>query len=148
MKVQTTELSVLAEHNRQFIDLTDELLAAVKNAGILDGSALAFCAHTTCSLLINEWEDGALEDLRRRLEVLIPRDGYYAHDDQGRRTQNRIKDERANGSSHVSQMVIGGSSQVIPIRSGDVLLGRWQRLIFLELDEPKARTIIFQILGL
>jgi secondary thiamine-phosphate synthase enzyme len=147
LKVQTTEIRVQTQHRLEFVDLTDDLLAAVKNSGVVDGAALAFCAHTTCSLMVNEWEEGVLEDLRGRLDKIIPEGGYFAHDDFNRRTQNLIEDERANGRSHVVQIVLGGSSQTIPIRGGEVLFGRWQRLILLELDEPKARTVVFQVSG-
>ena len=74
----------------------------IKDAAITDGMAVVFCAHTTCALLINEWEDGALDDLRRRIDALVPGGIYYAHDDLERRTQNlQEAHERENGRSHV-----------------------------------------------
>ncbi len=97
--------------------------------------------------MINEWEEGAQEDLLKRLDVLVPDGIYYAHDDLGVRTQNLVEDERANGRAHVLQMIVGGNSQVVPVAGGILLLGRWQRLFLLELDEPKERTIVFQTIG-
>jgi secondary thiamine-phosphate synthase enzyme len=143
------EVAVTAEGRLAFLDLTDELRRAVKDAGVTDGCAVAFCAHTTCTLLINEWEEGALDDLRRRVETLVPESIYYAHDDLERRTQNLQEGhERANGRSHVTQMLLGGSSHAIPVVAGEPLLGRWQRLLLLELDEPKERTVLFHVFGL
>lgn len=148
MRAITTEVAVTAEGRLAFLDLTDDLLRAIKDAGVTDGCAVAFCAHTTCTLLINEWEDGALDDLRRRVESLIPEAVYYAHDDLERRTQNLQEGhERANGRSHVTQMLLGGSSHAIPVAAGEPLLGRWQRLLLLELDEPKERTVLFHVFG-
>jgi secondary thiamine-phosphate synthase enzyme len=144
----TIEVAVTAGERLAFLDLTDDLRRAVKDAGVTDGCAVAFCAHTTCTLLINEWEDGALDDLRRRVEDLIPQSIYYAHDDLERRTQNLQEGhERANGRSHVTQMLLGGSSHAIPVAAGEPLLGRWQRLLLLELDEPKERTVLFHVFG-
>jgi secondary thiamine-phosphate synthase enzyme len=97
--------------------------------------------------VINEWEDGALEDLRGRLDSLFPPGDYYAHDDLERRTQNLTEDERRNGAAHVAQMIVGGTSHVIPVAEGRPMLGEWQRLFLLELDEPKPRTIVLQFLG-
>ena len=78
-----------------YLDLTDDLQRAIKDAGVTDGAAIAFCAHTTCALLINEWEDGAMADFRRHLTELVPHDGvYYEHDDFDIRTQNMHEDER------------------------------------------------------
>jgi secondary thiamine-phosphate synthase enzyme len=129
------------------VDLTEDLVRAVKDSGVTEGCSVAFCAHTTCNLFINELEDGALADLQGRLDSLIPSRIYYAHDDLERRTQNLVPDERSNGRSHVIQMVLGGTSQTIPVSSGELVLGRWQRLLLLELDEPKDRTCVFQVWG-
>lgn len=143
----TRSVSVSAQERLGFVDLTAELETVIERADLTDGLCIAFCRHTTCGLLINEWEDGAQEDLIRRLHVLVPERAYYAHDDLSRRTQNLVPDERANGRSHVLQMLIGGNSQSIPVANGRPLLGRWQRLFLLELDEPKPRDIIFQTVG-
>jgi secondary thiamine-phosphate synthase enzyme len=147
VKVSTSETNVQAGSRLSFCDLSDDLRRAVKNSGITDGTALVFCAHTTCSLVINEWEEGVLKDLTRRLDALVPSDTYYAHDDLSRRTQNLIDHERKNGQAHVIQMVLGGSSQMVPVVGGEPVLGVWQRLFLLELDEPKPRRCVFQITG-
>jgi len=148
MRAVTSELVVRAESRFGFVDLTQDLRRSVKDAGISDGCVVAFCAHTTCCLLINEWEEGALADLRRRIEVLVPADDVYAHDDLQRRRQN-LEDghERPNGRSHVAQMLLGGSSQAIPLSQGKPAFGRWQRLLLLELDEPKERHVLLHVFG-
>jgi secondary thiamine-phosphate synthase enzyme len=132
-----------------FVDLTDELRRAVKDGGITDGAVVAFCAHTTCALLINEWEDGALEDFRRRVTELVPDDAdtYYRHDDFEVRTQNLHEDERKNGHAHVKAMLLSATSHAIPVSGGEPTLGEWQRLILFEMDEPKDRTITFHVFG-
>jgi len=148
MRSATFERSATAGGRLEFVDLTEELLRAVKDSGVTEGCVVAFCTHTTAALLINEWEQGALEDIRARLEELIPGDVSYAHDDLERRTQNLQEDhERPNGQSHVAQMILGGSSHAIPVSSGEPMLGKWQRLLLLELDEPKERTIVFHVFG-
>jgi secondary thiamine-phosphate synthase enzyme len=148
VKTTTLTIRVLPEERHGFVDLTDELRKAIKDAGVTDGCAVAFCTHTTCTLLINEWEEGALSDVRSRLERPVPGDIYYAHDDLERRTQNLQEDhERPNGRSHVTQMVVGGSSHAIPVAAGEPLFGPWQRLLLLELDEPKERSVVFHVFG-
>jgi secondary thiamine-phosphate synthase enzyme len=142
------ETAVHAPGRLRFVDLTDELHRAIKDAGITDGCAVAFCTHTTATLLLGEWEDGALDDLRVRLESLVPSDADYAHDDLERRAQNLEEGhERPNGRSHVAQMLLGGSSHAIPVAAGRPALGRWQRLLLLELDEPKERRVLFHVFG-
>ena len=148
MKAITSEVSVTAERALAYLDLTEDLRRAIKDAGVTEGCAVAFCAHTTCALLINEWESGALEDFRRRLASLVPSEEGYLHDDLELRTENvEVAHERPNGRAHVAQMLLGATSHAIPVTGGDPLLGRWQRLLLLELDEPKERRIVFHVFG-
>jgi secondary thiamine-phosphate synthase enzyme len=144
----TQTVRVLPERRHDIVDVTDELCRAIKDSGVTNGCAIAFCAHTTCALIINEWEEGALQDLRARLDSLVPGDIYYAHDDLARRTQNLQEGhERANGQSHVTQMILGATSHAIPVVGGEPMFGQWQRLLLLELDEPKDRSIVFHVFG-
>jgi secondary thiamine-phosphate synthase enzyme len=144
-----TTIEVTASERYAYLDLTDELQRAIKDSGVTDGAAIAFCAHTTCALLINEWEEGALEDFRARVRGLVPDEHhYYAHDDLDRRTQNLAEShERANGHSHVKAMLLSATSHAIPVLAGEPGFGRWQRLILMELDEPKKRQVTFHVFG-
>lgn len=147
MMSHTTEVQVEAASRLSCVDLTDELKRAIKDSGVVEGCAVAFCSHTTCALVINEWEEGVLEDLKSRLDALVPQDVYYAHDDFERRTQNLQEDERVNGHAHVMQMLVGGTSHAIPVSSGEPVFGTWQRLFLLEFDEPKTRKVLFHVFG-
>jgi secondary thiamine-phosphate synthase enzyme len=143
----SSEIVVRADRRHGWLDLTDDLRRAIKDSGVTEGCSVGFVAHTTCALLINELEDGALEDLERRLEILVPTEGYYAHDDLDRRTQNLVSEERQNGRAHAAQMILGATSQTIPVVAGEPALGRWQRLLLFELDEPKDRKCVFTTWG-
>jgi secondary thiamine-phosphate synthase enzyme len=148
VKSTTVTLQVRPQSRLAFVDLTDDVRRAIKDSGVTDGCVVAFCAHTTCALLVNELEDGALSDLRARLQALVPPDIYYAHDDLERRTQNLQEGhERKNGQAHVTQMLLGATSHAIPVGAGEPLLGHWQRLLLLELDEPKDRSVVLHVFG-
>jgi secondary thiamine-phosphate synthase enzyme len=148
LKSNTTTVTVAAQERYAFVDLTDDLKRAIKDSGVTEGAAIAFCGHTTCALLINEWEDGAQADFRRQLSGLVPDDGvYYQHDDFDVRTQNLNPDERQNGHAHVKAMLLSATSHAIPVIDGEPGFGTWQRLIFFEMDEPKDRTITFHVFG-
>ena len=148
MKSQTSTIELTPARRFDWADLTDDLRRAIKDSGVTEGMAVAFCPHTTCALLVNEWEDGALEDFRRRMESLVPDDAYYAHDDLERRTQNlQEPHERQNGHAHVKQMLLTATSHAIPVTAGEPMLGRWQRLLLVELDDPHDRTVVFHVFG-
>jgi secondary thiamine-phosphate synthase enzyme len=150
VRSRTTTVEVTAAERYGYLDLTDDLRRAIKDSGVTEGAAIAFCEHTTAALLINEWEEGAMADFRTRLETLVPGDVDYAHDDLTRRTQNLEEThERPNGRSHVGQMLLGQTSHAIPVAQGEPMLGRWQRLMLIELDEPKpvGRSVVFHVFG-
>jgi secondary thiamine-phosphate synthase enzyme len=148
LKSATTTVEVTAPGRHTYLDLTEELQLAIKDSGVTEGAIVAFCPHTTCALLINEWEDGALGDFRERVLRLVPENAYYAHDDLDRRTQNLAEShERQNGHSHVTSMLLSASSHAIPVSAGEPMLGRWQRLILFEMDDPKERRVVFHAFG-
>lgn len=146
MTVLTTTVELKADRRFGVVDLTGELERAVVGAGGAGGIAVAFCRHTTCVLVVNELENGAQEDLARHLEWLVPSHQYFAHDDMTRRTENIVSDnEPANGQAHVLASLLGGTSQVVPFAAGALQLGRWQRLMLIELDDPRPRTVTFAL---
>lgn len=145
--ILTAEIAVQAGSSPGIVDITDEVARRVTRSGIEHGIALVFCTHTTCGLLINELEDGLAEDFRAATASLIP-NGYFAHDDLSRRTQNLQRpDERANGAAHIRQMLFGATSQVVPVTDGSLALGTWQKLLFVELDEPRPRKLLITTFG-
>ena len=148
MRSATTTIEVAAPERYAYVDLTEELERAIKDSAVTEGAAIVFTSHTTCALLINEWEDGAMEDFRSRMLHLVPDDVYYAHDDLDRRTQNLDEShERRNGHSHVKSMLLSATSHAIPVMAGEPAFGRWQRLILFEMDEPKERQVTFHVFG-
>jgi secondary thiamine-phosphate synthase enzyme len=148
VKASTTTIEVSAAERFSYLDLTEDLQRAIKDSGVTDGAAVAFCSHTTCVLLINEWEDGALGDFRARMEAAVPEDIYYAHDDMELRTQNLAEShERQNGQAHVKSRLLSATSHAIPVSGGEPMFGRWQRLILFEMDEPKERSVVFHVFG-
>ena len=147
LTTRTTTVTVEAGERLGFVDLTALLESEVAAREVTEGFALVFVRHTTCALMVNELEDGVQRDLRARVDRLFPPSEYYAHDDLTIRTQNLQDGERANGHSHLAQMLVGGTSQAIPIAEGRLLLGTWQRLLLVELDEPKPREVVFQVYG-
>ncbi len=130
-------------------DITDEVQQAVNESGIRDGICCVYSPHTTCSVRVNEWERGFLEDFAVLLRRLVPTEHYYAHDDWDRRTENVSPEdmEASNGHSHCMSMLLGPAGESIPVREGDLQLGQWQRVLFLELDRERDRRWTVQVVG-
>ena len=131
-------------------DITDDVEAAVRESGVTDGIACVYSPHTTCCIRVNEFESGFLDDFSALLRRLVPADGqYYAHDDWDRRTENICAEdmEVGNGHSHCMSMLLGSAGESIPVRDGELCLGTWQRVLFLELDRERDRRWLVQVVG-
>jgi secondary thiamine-phosphate synthase enzyme len=130
----------------QFIDLTAALRQFVDDSGIVNGILNIQTRHTTTAIIVNENEPLLLADLKKTLERLAPQTVSYAHDDFDIRTENLTPDERPNGHAHCKALFLR-SSETLNIMNGELDLGRWQRVFFLELDGARPRTISLSLLG-
>ena len=130
-------------------DITEDVQEAVRESGILNGICCVYSPHTTCSVRVNEWETGFLEDFAVLLKRLVPTDHYYAHDDWDRRTENICPEDMdfGNGHSHCMSMLLGPAGESVPVRDGELCLGTWQRILFLELDRERDRRWLVQVVG-
>jgi secondary thiamine-phosphate synthase enzyme len=130
-------------------DITEQVQEAVRESGVRDGVCCVYSPHTTCSVRVNEYERGFLEDFSVLLRRLVPTEHYYAHDDWDRRTENVSEEdmEASNGHSHCMSMLMGPAGESIPVRDGVLCLGRWQRVLFLELDRERDRRWLVHVVG-
>jgi secondary thiamine-phosphate synthase enzyme len=131
----------------EFLDLTDDVREHVARSGVRHGQVTVMTPHTTTAVAINESETGFLNDFRRLIGEMVPVEGYYEHDDHEVRTENLQEDEFLNGHAHVRQMLVGSSTVTIPIVEGELVLGQWQRILFVELDQPRARRTVLHAQG-
>jgi secondary thiamine-phosphate synthase enzyme len=149
MKVFQLERSLRTKGGLEVRDITEDVQEAVVESGVRDGIACVYSPHTTCCVRVNEFEAGFLEDFVRMLRRLVPSQKYYAHDDWDRRTENVCPEdmEFGNGHSHCMAMLLGPAGESIPVREGELCLGTWQRVLFMELDRPRDRRWIVQVVG-
>jgi secondary thiamine-phosphate synthase enzyme len=145
------------QHQRHFrtsggleiTDITDEVNQVVRDSGVRDGIACVYSPHTTCCVRVNEFESGFLEDFATLLKRLVPSESYYAHDDWDRRTENICPEDEefGNGHSHCMSMLLGSAGESIPVTDGELCLGQWQRVLFMELDRERDRRWVVQVVG-
>ena len=133
-------LRIQTRRDAEVIDLTAHLESFLLLTGVRHGMLAVHTLHTTTAIVVNEQEPLLHEDLLRQLERLAPRSLPYDHDDPTRRVVNRMDEERTNGHAHCQAMLLG-SSVCLPIVGGRLLLGRWQRVLFIELDGPQDRQV-------
>ncbi|MDH3462765.1 MAG: secondary thiamine-phosphate synthase enzyme YjbQ [Acidimicrobiia bacterium] len=145
--VRTEALHFTTSEPNEFWDLTSLVRDVVARSRVKHGQITIYSPHTTTSIVINESETGFLNDFRRSIQAAIPDGIYYEHDDHSVRTENLQEDEFINGHAHVRQLLVGQPSVTIPVVDGEVLLGQWQRVMFLELDQARERRTFFHAQG-
>jgi secondary thiamine-phosphate synthase enzyme len=100
--------------------------------------------HTTTAITINESEARLLEDIRRFLTRLVPREDKYLHNDIELR--DCPPDEPENAHSHLCAMVMG-SCESVPLVDKQLMLGTYQSIMLVELDGARERTVNVQVIG-
>ncbi len=139
MRIETTSAP-------EFVDITKGIRAYVKDSQVLNGFAVVYSKHTTAAIKINENEPLLLKDMEEFLKKMASRDGYYRHNDFSMRTVNMTEDECPNGHAHCQHLLLG-TSENIPIINGQPQLGRWQSVFLIELDAPRPREVLVQVVG-
>ncbi len=126
-------LRVRTHRKNEVVDVTAQVAEVVRRAGVAEGLCTVFVRHATAAIVINENTDpGFRLDLIAALDKLFP-EGVWEHD--------KVDD---NGAAHLKAAVLG-PSEVIPVRDGRLLLGRWQGIALVECDGPREREIVVDV---
>lgn len=114
------------------IDITNIISEEAENIG--NGIMLIYVPHTTAAITINEaYDPSVMDDLMEKLSELAPYSKSYKHSE-------------GNSDAHIKSSLIGSSVQLI-VESGNLILGRWQGIFFLEFDGPRDRKIFVKTMG-
>ena len=114
----------------EVIDITEKVLSSMDGEG---KACLIHVPHTTAAIMVNEFEPNIKQDFETLYSTLVPHKDYkHEHVDK-------------NARAHLTASLIG-NSVVIPIDKGELALGTWQRIIFVELDGPRQRKVYVQVI--
>ncbi len=120
------------------IDMTDHVRSVIDRSKIENGLVTVFCPGSTGAVTTIEYESGALRDLQKAIEKIIPSNVSYEHD-------RRWGD--GNGFSHVRAALMK-PSLTIPLIQGGLALGTWQQIVFIDFDNRKrSRNILVHVIG-
>jgi len=139
-------IKIKSKEQFDIVDLTDEIVSFVKESNIKNGLINIQSLHTTAAVLVQENEPLLLEDIKKSLERIAPQNIDYNHDDFSRRTVNMCDDECRNGHSHCKAVCLP-TSVTLNLIDGEIQLGRWQKILFIELDRARDRKVQIQIIG-
>lgn len=119
-------------------DITAELEELVRGSKVQNGALTVQLVGSTGAVTTIEYEAGALGDLRRALDSIAPVDADYDHN-------ARWGD--GNGFSHVRSALLK-TSLSLPVVEGELMLGTWQQVVAINLDNrPREREIVAVLVG-
>jgi secondary thiamine-phosphate synthase enzyme len=134
--VFTKEFIFATKGEIDILDITDYVISAVSESKLINGIATVFTTEENCALVIMEYEHGLMQDLKQSIGRIVPRGEGYVHD--------TIDDD---AHSHLRSTLLG-STLTIPFVNGNLSLGAWQQVLFLELGKrPDTRKILVQVVG-
>jgi len=130
------KIIISTKGNNDIIDITEEIVQAVKESKIENGFCLVFCPGSTVGITNIEAEPNLIEDFKEFLEKLAPSDKAYHHDETW---------GEKNGFSHLRSALIKPFF-VAPIENGDLILGTWQQIVLVDFDSrPRQREVVIEI---
>jgi secondary thiamine-phosphate synthase enzyme len=138
MTVITQTIFLNTTGNTDVQDITNQLADIVARNELVSGIVTVFCPSATSALTTIEYESGAISDLRRLFEEIIPQQREYAHNERW---------HDGNGHSHIRAAFLG-PSLTIPFVDRKLTLGTWQQVIYVDFDvRPRQRQLVVQLIG-
>ena len=138
MPVKTGSLTLSTRGEADVHDITDELARLLVESGLTSGTLTIFCPSSTSGVTTIEYEPGAVADLRRLFDEIIPPGRTYAHEAAW---------HDGNGHSHVRAALLG-PSLTVPFVAGRLTLGTWQQVIYVDFDvRARRRELVVQMIG-
>ena len=126
---------VTTARRNEFVEITDQVRAAVRNANVTSGIVVVYCPHTTAGITIQENADpDVVHDLLLWLNQHIPQQVPGFRHGEG------------NSDSHLKSSLVGTSATLI-VDGGRPVLGTWQGVYFCEFDGPRTRTVHVKVVG-
>jgi secondary thiamine-phosphate synthase enzyme len=120
-------MAVSSGRRRQLLDVTAFVQEAVAASGVDEGVCQVFVPHTTAAIMLNENADPTVgQDILEACESMLPVITW--------------RHLEGNSDAHLLSALLGVSI-AIPIVAGELTLGRWQAVFFVELDGPRKREI-------
>ncbi len=136
MKSHTKYLWFNTRRHREYINITSEVEAAVRESGVQEGLVLVSAMHITAGVYVNDAEDGLIQDIDEWLEKLAPFRPDYRHHRTG----------ETNGDAHLKSLLIG-HEVILPITEGRLDLGPWQQVYYAEFDGQRRKRLIIKVIG-
>ena len=113
---------------KEIVDITVTVEKLLKKQNLDNGLCHVFALHTTGAVTTADLDPGTDLDMLDAFEKIVPKLHY------------RHPHNPAHAPDHIMSTILG-PGVLIPVHQGELKLGTWQRVIFVELDGPRKRQI-------
>ena len=137
MNVHTEYLWFNTPKRHDYLNITDDVAAIVKRAGVKEGMVLVSAMHITAGVYVNDNETGLIHDIEGWLEELAPARADYQHHRTG----------EDNGDAHLKSLLIH-HEVIVPITAGTLDLGPWQTIFYAEFDGQRRKRVVVKVMGI
>jgi len=152
VKSHTVYLTFNTKARREFARITEDVQSAVDDAGIDEGMALVSAMHITAGVWINDDEPGIHEDALEWLDKIAPPSWEPPANDVARALLPDPGDYRHhragedNGDAHLKNLLVH-HQVVVPVTGGELDLGPWQQIFYMEFDGRRSKRVVIKVLG-
>jgi thiamine phosphate synthase YjbQ (UPF0047 family) len=152
LKSHTVHRTFTTRARREFVRITEDVQAAVDDAGVTEGMALVSAMHITAGVWVNDDEPGLQEDALEWLDKLAPPSWKEPDGDVARALLPNPGDYRHhrggedNGDAHFKNLLVH-HQVVLPITGGRLDLGPWQQVFYCEFDGRRPKRLVIKVLG-
>lgn len=137
MKSHTEYLKFETRKRQEMVHITPQIEEIVKKSRVRDGLCFVSPMHITAAIYVNDHESGLIEDIEKWLEELAPAKPGYKHHQTG----------EDNADAHLKSLLLHHET-TLPVTSGKLDLGTWQRVFYAEFDGQRPKRVIVKVLGL
>jgi secondary thiamine-phosphate synthase enzyme len=131
--MKSTVLTIATRRKKQVLDVTEPVSRWLAGAGAQSGLVHLFVQHTTAALTVGEAIEGTDEDLMDTLVAMIPKLAFrHGHDP-------------SHAPDHMISSIVG-PSLTVPVVDGELALGTWQRVLLVESNGPRQRTLVASLI--
>ena len=136
MRFHTDYLTFNTAKKREYVNITDQVEAAVAESGVAEGMVLVSAMHITAGVFVNDAESGLLADIDEWLEQLAPYRDDYRHHRTG----------ETNGDAHLKNLLVH-HEVIVPITAGRLDVGPWQQVYYAEFDGQRPKRLVIKVMG-
>jgi len=136
MTFHTEYLTFNTKKHREYVHITPQIESIVRKSGVREGMVLVSAMHITAGVYVNDDESGLIHDIDQWLEELAPFKKDYQHHQTG----------EDNGDSHLKAILVH-HQVILPITTGKLDLGTWQRVFYAEFDGQRSKRVIVKVMG-